>query len=76
MILLTIYLEIENDFTKYFNLFNAEATFVQSARTQRFKKKSSKPCHVGIHWIALAEYPFARVSVIFQVFYIILYWPN
>ena len=33
----------------------------------------SKPCHVGIHWIALTEYSqmsthFARVSVIFIVF--------
>ena len=31
--------------------------------------KTSKPCHVGTHWKALAdEYPYARVSVIFHVF--------
>ena len=35
---------------------NAVATFIQSTRTQFLFKKSSKPCHVGIHWIALAEY--------------------
>ena len=33
--------------------------------------KLFKPCHVGIHWKALAEryqmYPCARVSIIFQV---------
>ena len=38
-----------------FNPSNAEATFIQSTRTQTFKKKTSKPCLVGIHWIALAE---------------------
>ena len=32
----------------------AEATFVQITRMQRFLK-ASKPCHVGIHWMALAE---------------------
>ena len=37
--------------TGIFNSSNAEATFVQSTRMQRFK-----PCHVGIHWIALTEY--------------------
>ena len=30
-----------------------------------------KPCHVGIPWIALTEYPYARVSIIFKVFCII-----
>ena len=34
---------------------NAEANFVQSTRTQRFWK-SSKPCRVGMHLIALAQY--------------------
>ena len=38
-----------------FNPLNAEAIFVQSARMQRLLKKS-KPCHVGIHWMVLAEY--------------------
>ena len=32
--------------------YNAEATFVKSTRSQRFKSKS---CHVGIHWKALTE---------------------
>ena len=34
---------------------NAEATFVQSTRTQRLLKTIYKLCYVGIHWIALAE---------------------
>ena len=52
-----------------------------SSKTQGFFK-SSKPCHVGIHWIAIVEfsqkieYPFARVSVLYQLFCIVLYWPN
>ena len=33
----------------------AEATFVQSTRCKDLRK-SSKPCHVGIHWIALTGY--------------------
>ena len=33
------------------NPFNAEATLVQRTR----KQKTFKPCHVGIHWIALTE---------------------
>ena len=37
------------------NPYNAEATFVQSTRTQTFCKPS-KPCHIGIHWIDLTEY--------------------
>ena len=61
--------------------FIAEATFVQSKRIQRLWKPS-KPCNVGIHGIAHAEYskiheyPCARVAVITKVFCIILYWPN
>ena len=39
---------------KELNPFNAEATFVQSTRMQRFWKPS-KPCHTGIDLIALAE---------------------
>ena len=40
--------------------------------------KPYKPCHVGIHWIALTESfqmntQFAKVLVIFQLFCIILY---
>ena len=37
------------------NPSNAESTFVQSTRMQNLWK-ASKPCHVGIHWIALHEY--------------------
>ena len=37
------------------NPYNAEATFVQRTKTQ-ISLKPSKPCHVGIHWIAHAEY--------------------
>ena len=36
------------------NPSNAEATFVQSTRTHIFLKPS-KPCRVGIYWIALAK---------------------
>ena len=35
---------------KWYNLFNAEATFVQNS------PNPSKPCHVGIHWIDVAVY--------------------
>ena len=37
------------------NPSNAEATFNRTIRTQNFRK-TSKPCHVGTHWKALAEY--------------------
>ena len=62
------------------NPFNAEATFVQSTSMHIFWKPS-KPCHVGIHGIALVEYSLMSthmpgVSVIFLVFRIILYWQN
>ena len=39
----------------FINPSKAEATFVQSTRRQR-GGKPSKPHHVGIHRIALAEY--------------------
>ena len=43
-------------YTQHLNLSNAEATFVQMKRAQRlFYKKQPKPCHVGTHWIALAD---------------------
>ena len=38
------------------NPSNAKATFVKSTRMQRFVEKTPKPCHVGIHWIALTEH--------------------
>ena len=37
------------------NPSNAKATFVQGQGRKDFRKPS-KPCHVGIHWIALTEY--------------------
>ena len=62
------------------NPFNAEASFVQSTRTQR----SLKTLLTLSSWYSLNssrqvisdEYPFARCSVIFQVFYNFLYRPN
>ena len=44
-------------------------------------RKLSKPCHVGIHWIALAEFYQMSTHVPgFQsftvLFCITLYWPN
>ena len=52
--------------------------FLSKVQGHKYFWKTSKPFHVGIHWKALAEYsdeyPFARVSVIFQDFCIILYW--
>ena len=46
------------------------------SKAQRCKDfwKPSKPSRVG--WVLLDKYPFARVSVIFQVFCIILHWQN
>ena len=37
-------------------IFSTKASFVQSTRAERFFIKPGKPCHVGIHWSALAEY--------------------
>ena len=49
-------LNISHSIVFVINPSNAEATFVQSTRMQRFLKKTSKPRHVGIHWIVLIEY--------------------
>ena len=61
------------------HLPNAEVTSIQSTRTQRFLKPS-KPCHVGIHWIALTAYSRMNIKVpgfqSFFVFCVILHWPN
>ena len=61
----------------FFNPSNAEATFVLSTK---IFDKPSKPCHVGIHWIALTEYSQMSTHLPefrpFFSFYIILYWPN
>ena len=54
------------------NPSNAEATFFQSARTQRFLKTiRTLSCWYSLESSLLVlsdEYPFARVSVIFQLF--------
>ena len=48
---------------------NAEATFDQSTRTQKIFENNLKPCHVGIHWIALTEYSMMSTHVLgFQTF--------
>ena len=44
-----------DSFGEIFNHSHAEATFHQITRMQNFREPS-KPCHVCIHWIALAEY--------------------
>ena len=60
--------------------FYAEATFLQSTKTQIFLKTlKTMSCWYSldsIHWVLSDEYPLARVSVIFQGFCIILHWPN
>ena len=54
------------------NHSNAKATFIQSTRMQRFLK-TFKPCHIGIHWIALTEYFMMSTYVPeFQSFYMFL----
>ena len=55
----------------------SEATF---DRSTRLFWKLSKPCHIGIHWIALAEFSQMSTHVpgfqSFSGFFLILYWPN
>ena len=53
---------------------NAKATFIQ-------RSKPSKPCHVGIHWIAFTEYSQMSTHMpgfhsFFMFVCIILYWPH
>ena len=64
----------------FFNPSNAEATFVQSTRTQIFLKTiQTLSCWYSLdssRGVLSDEYPFARVSVIFQDFCINLYWPK
>ena len=59
---------------------NAEATFVQSTRTQSVLKTiETLSCWYSLdssRWVLSDEYPFPRVSIIFQFFCIILYRPN
>ena len=62
------------------NHSNVESTFIQSTRTQIFSKTiGALSCWYSFESsrrVLSYEYPFAGVSVIFQVFCIILYWPN
>ena len=62
------------------NPFNAVATFVQSTKTQTLLKNAETlSCWYPLdssHEVLSDEYPFARVSIIFQFFCIILYLPN
>ena len=62
------------------NPFNAESFFVQSTRTQIFLKTiQTLSCWYSLErsrGVLSDEYPFAKVSVIFRGFRIILYWPN
>ena len=64
----------------FVNPSNAEATFVQSTKTQIFLKTiETLSCLYSFNSsrrVLSDEYPFGRVSVIFQGFCIILYWPN
>ena len=59
---------------------DAESTFVQSTRMQRLLKTIlTLSCWYSLdssHWVLSYEYPFARVSIIFKVFCINLYWPT
>ena len=58
---------------EWVNPSNASNTFVQSTRMQTFFW-TSKPCHVGIHWIALAEYSqMSTHTPGFQWFFIFLH---
>ena len=65
---------------EFVNPSNAEATFVQSTRTQRFLKIIlTLSCWYSFDstcWVLSDDYPHSRVLVIFQVFCISLYWLN
>ena len=69
---------IHSNYLLCINASNAQGTFSQSTRKQRFFLNSCQPCDVGIHWRALAKYSqmSTHVPVILQFFCIILYWPN
>ena len=62
------------------NPYNAEATYIQSTKTQKFLKTTQTLSYWysfnSSHWALLDEYPFVRVSVIFQYVCIILCWQN
>ena len=66
--------------TPLINPSNAEATYAQSSMTQKsLKTILTLSCWYSLNssrWVLSDEYPFARVSIIFQNFCIILYGPN
>ena len=57
----------------FLNPFNAEATFVQSTQTLKpLKTMPTLSCWYSLescHWVLSDEYPFARVSFFFHVFF-------
>ena len=58
------------------NPFAAEVTFVQCTKSKTLRK-SSKSCHLGIHWKALAEYSQTSTYLPwFQRFLSISCWTN
>ena len=57
------------------NTSNAEATFTLSARMQNLRKPS-KPCHVGIHWITLAEYSQMSTHMLGFRWFFLHFWHN
>ena len=48
--------QIPMTISKLVNTFNAEAIHSSKEKGRKYFLNPSKPCHVGIHWIALAEY--------------------
>ena len=65
---------------RQFNPSNVVTTFVQGTRMQGFLKIiQTLSCWYSLDgscWVLSYEYPYVRVSVIFQVFCIILCWLN
>ena len=63
-----------------FNHYNAEVTFIQGTRIQRSLKTIwTLSCWHSLdssRWVLSNEDPCTRVTVTFQVFCIISYWPN
>ena len=68
----SIYTDWNCTFLTWLNPFTAESTFIEGTRTQKILKIISiLSCWYSLespHWVLSDEYPFARVSVIFQLF--------
>ena len=62
------------------NPFHTEASLVQGRKMPKVLKTIETLSFwyslESSRWVLSDEYPYARVSVIFQLFCIILYWPN